>query len=147
MWVVGGAGPDCGVGPAAAGTLEFLNAWLTSDRDQLDASLHRYVGHPTYNIDRLKTDLARFTFLLGGDTDGELFQPPRDRTGHDQLDKDYLHNAAERAVALPGGLSSGADVVQVLFSGDGEVDPSVRISAGHLLGQLGVAGEVEPAAR
>jgi hypothetical protein len=56
--------------------LEFLTAWLTSDRDLLDASLHRYVGHPAYNIDRLKTDLARFTFLLGGDTDGELFQPP-----------------------------------------------------------------------
>ena len=56
--------------------LEFLNAWLTTDRDQLDASLLRYVGHPAYNIDRLKADLARFTFLLGGDTDGELFQPP-----------------------------------------------------------------------
>ena len=56
--------------------LEFLNAWLSSDRDQLDASQHRYVGHPAYNIDRLKADLARFTFLLGGDTDGELFQPP-----------------------------------------------------------------------
>jgi hypothetical protein len=55
--------------------LEFLNAWLTSDPDHLDTSLHRYVGHPAYNIDRLKTDLARFTFLLGGDTDGELFQP------------------------------------------------------------------------
>jgi hypothetical protein len=56
--------------------LEFLNAWLTSDHDQLNASLHRYVGHPAYDIDRLKADLARFTFLLGGDTDGELFQPP-----------------------------------------------------------------------
>ena len=56
--------------------LEFLNAWLASDRDLLDASLHRYVGHPADNIDRLKTDLARFTFLLGGDTDGQLFQPP-----------------------------------------------------------------------
>ena len=56
--------------------LEFLTAWLTTDHDQLDASLHRYVGHPAYNIDRLKADLARFTFLPGGDTDGELFQPP-----------------------------------------------------------------------
>jgi len=56
--------------------LEFLNAWLTSDRDQLNASLHRYVGHPAYDIDRLKADPARFSFLLGGDTDGELFQPP-----------------------------------------------------------------------
>jgi len=56
--------------------LEFLNAWLSSDRDLLDASLLRYVGHPAYNIDRLKADLARFTFLLGGDTEGEFFQPP-----------------------------------------------------------------------
>jgi len=56
--------------------LAFLNAWLTSDRDQLNASLHRYVSHPAYDIDQLKADLARFTFLLGGDTDGELFQPP-----------------------------------------------------------------------
>ncbi len=32
--------------------LEFLNAWLTSDHDQLNASLHRYVGHPAYDINR-----------------------------------------------------------------------------------------------
>ena len=56
--------------------LEFLNAWLTSDHDHLNASLISYVGHPAYDINRLKTDLARFAFLLGGDTDGELFQPP-----------------------------------------------------------------------
>ena len=56
--------------------LEFLNAWLISDHDQLNASLHRYVGHPAYDINRLKADLTRFTFLLGGDTDGTLFTPP-----------------------------------------------------------------------
>jgi hypothetical protein len=56
--------------------LEFLNGWLTSDYHQLNASLHRYIGHPAYDINRLKTDLARFTFLLGGDTEGDLFQPP-----------------------------------------------------------------------
>jgi hypothetical protein len=55
--------------------LEFLNAWLTRNPDQLNASLHRYVGHPAYDINRLKTDLARFTFLLGDDDDDELFQP------------------------------------------------------------------------
>lgn len=79
--------------------LEFLNAWLTSDHDQLDASPHRYVGHPAYNIDRLKADLARFTFLLGRDTEATSSsrQPSRDRTDHDQLDKDYLHNAEESA--------------------------------------------------
>jgi hypothetical protein len=56
--------------------LQFLNAWLTTDPDQLNASLHRFVGHPAYDITKLKADIARFTFLLGGDTDGELFQPP-----------------------------------------------------------------------
>lgn len=56
--------------------LEFLNAWLTSDPDHLNASLLRYVGHPAYDINRLKADLARYVFLLGGDDDGELFQPP-----------------------------------------------------------------------
>lgn len=56
--------------------LEFLTAWLTSDHDHLNASLRRYVGHPAYDISWLKADLARFTFLLDGDTDGELFQPP-----------------------------------------------------------------------
>jgi hypothetical protein len=56
--------------------LQFLNGWLTTDHDQLNASLRRFVGHPAYDIPQLKADLARFTFLLGGDTDGELFQPP-----------------------------------------------------------------------
>ena len=55
--------------------LEFLNGWLTSDHDHLNASLLRYVGHPAYDINRLKADLARYVFLLGDD-DGELFQPP-----------------------------------------------------------------------
>jgi hypothetical protein len=55
--------------------LEFLNAWLTTDHDHLNASLISYVGHPAYDINRLKTDLARFTFLPGGNTYGELFQP------------------------------------------------------------------------
>jgi hypothetical protein len=59
--------------------LEFLNAWLATDYHQLNASLHQFVGHPAYDIERLKADLARFTFLLGGDTDGDLFQPPTAR--------------------------------------------------------------------
>lgn len=39
--------------------LEFLNAWLTSDYHPLNASLHQFVGHPAYDIERLKADLAR----------------------------------------------------------------------------------------
>jgi HAD superfamily hydrolase (TIGR01509 family) len=45
-----------------------------------------------YDIAQLRTALARFNFLLGGDTDGDLFQPQP--PPHDQLDNDYLHNAA-----------------------------------------------------
>jgi hypothetical protein len=55
--------------------LRFINYWLASDHDQLEASLRRYVGHPTYQLDRLTADLARFAFLLGDDPDGELFEP------------------------------------------------------------------------
>ncbi|GIJ65061.1 hypothetical protein [Virgisporangium aurantiacum] len=57
--------------------LEFLNAWLTSDYHPLNASLHQFVGHPAYDIERLKADLTRFAFLLSGDTDGALFEPPQ----------------------------------------------------------------------
>ncbi len=31
------------------------------------ASLHRFVAHPAYDTTVLRTDLARFQFLLGGD--------------------------------------------------------------------------------
>jgi hypothetical protein len=72
--------PDITLAPDHASELtellEFLNAWLTSDYHPLNASLHQFVGHPAYDIERLKADLARFAFLLGGDTDGTLFQPP-----------------------------------------------------------------------
>jgi hypothetical protein len=56
--------------------LQFIDNWLTNDHDDLNASLRRFVGHPSYDINRLRADLARFTFLLGGDTDGQFFQRP-----------------------------------------------------------------------
>jgi hypothetical protein len=72
--------PDVTLAPEHAAELtellEFLNAWLTSDYHALNASLYQFVGHPAYDIERLKADLARFAFLLGGDPDGVLFQPP-----------------------------------------------------------------------
>ncbi|GAA3295291.1 hypothetical protein Dvina_30470 [Dactylosporangium vinaceum] len=57
--------------------LEFINTWLTSDYHLLNASLHQFVGHPAYHIDRLKADLAKFALLLGGapDTLTEPHQP------------------------------------------------------------------------
>ena len=55
--------------------LEFLGGWLESDRDNLTASLARFVGCPAYGPDALRDDFARFRFLLGV-TDGEgVFTP------------------------------------------------------------------------
>ncbi|GGN36423.1 hypothetical protein FHR83_006369 [Actinoplanes campanulatus] len=56
--------------------LQFIDAWLTTDQEHLNPSLQRFAGHPAYDTDRLKATLARFVFLLGGDTDGDLFEPP-----------------------------------------------------------------------
>jgi len=55
--------------------LRSLYYWMASDHEHLNASLSRFIGHPAYDLERLKADLARFTFLLGDDPDGELFQP------------------------------------------------------------------------
>ena len=55
--------------------LGFLRDWLGNDRDQLAASLNRFVGHPSYNLDTLRHDLARFTFLLGTDTEHYIPEP------------------------------------------------------------------------
>ncbi len=44
--------------------VQFLDAWLASDHEHLDQSLTRYVGHDSYNIDRLREDLGRFAVLL-----------------------------------------------------------------------------------
>jgi len=54
--------------------LTFLDGWLTStDTDQLAASFHRFIGTDGYTITDLRTDLARFTFLLGHDDGERLF--------------------------------------------------------------------------
>jgi len=51
--------------------LTFLTDWLDQDRDRLTASLHSFVGTSGYTIgydvDMLRSDLARFAFLLGDD--------------------------------------------------------------------------------
>jgi fatty-acid desaturase len=71
--------PDITLSPEHASELtellKFINTWLASDYT-LNASLHQLVGHPAYDIERLKADLARFAFLLGGDHHATLFQPP-----------------------------------------------------------------------
>jgi len=34
--------------------LGFVRVWLTVDHDLLDLSLRRFVGHPGYDVDRLR---------------------------------------------------------------------------------------------
>jgi hypothetical protein len=56
--------------------LQFVDTWLANDPEHLNESLHRYVGVSSYDATQIRTTLARFIFLLGGDTEGDLFQPP-----------------------------------------------------------------------
>lgn len=54
--------------------LSFLGDWLDgNDSTLLDASLRRFVGTDGYDLTELRTDLARFTFLLGNDDGTQLF--------------------------------------------------------------------------
>jgi len=53
--------------------LGFVRVWLSADHEMLDVSLRRFVGHPGYDVDRLRRDLGRFMFLLGADDGEELF--------------------------------------------------------------------------
>ncbi|MGH3966418.1 MAG: hypothetical protein ACRDRY_24760 [Pseudonocardiaceae bacterium] len=54
--------------------LAFLGDWLDSaDTTQLAASLRGFVGTDGYDLTELRTDLARFTFLLGNDDGTRLF--------------------------------------------------------------------------
>ena len=58
--------------------LTFLSDWLDgTDSNQLAASPQRFIGTTGYDLTELRTDLARFTFLLGNDDGTQLF-------GHDK---------------------------------------------------------------
>jgi hypothetical protein len=66
---------DAGDAAELAEMLQFLSDWIAGDHRHLDASLASFVGNRAYDTRQLRTDLDRFTFLLGG-SDGEpLFQP------------------------------------------------------------------------
>ena len=54
--------------------LQLIAGWLDHDPDRLAPSLLDYIGHPAYSLDDLRTDLDRFTFLLGGDDGEPLFR-------------------------------------------------------------------------
>jgi hypothetical protein len=55
--------------------LQFLDDWLAAGPSPASESLTRFVGCDAYDVESLRGDLARFTFLLGA-SDGEgLFLP------------------------------------------------------------------------
>jgi hypothetical protein len=56
--------------------LQFLTGWIASDPARLAPSLLAFVGHPAYGLDTLRSDLDRFTFLLGGSDGEDLFGEP-----------------------------------------------------------------------
>jgi hypothetical protein len=60
--------------------LEFLYDWIAYDHDRghdtLSRSLDRFTGYG-YTIDELRADLARFSFLLGGDGQRLIFGAER----------------------------------------------------------------------
>jgi hypothetical protein len=55
--------------------LQFLDDRLAAGHDQLGASLARSAGSEAYGVDALRGDLARFTFLLGGNAGEQFFSP------------------------------------------------------------------------
>lgn len=69
--------PDARLHPSDAAELaellQFLDDWLATDRDHLDASLARFVGNRGYDLSQLRTDIGRIVFLLGADDGERLF--------------------------------------------------------------------------
>jgi hypothetical protein len=54
--------------------LTFISQWLAGpDHTELAASFGRFMGTQGYDLAELRTDLARFTFLLGHDDGEQLF--------------------------------------------------------------------------
>ena len=56
-----------------AGMLTFIGDWLTSDPATLTGSPGKFTASTVCTIGALRTDLARFTFLLTGDDAVHLF--------------------------------------------------------------------------
>jgi hypothetical protein len=54
----------------ASGCAQWLGG---ADQDQFAASFTRFVGANGYDLAGLRTDLARFSFLLGNDDGEQLF--------------------------------------------------------------------------
>lgn len=71
--------PETSLDPNDAGELaellQFIRDWTVPEHDQLAASLTRFVGNTGYNLTKLRNDLDRFAFLLGGNDGEALFTP------------------------------------------------------------------------
>ena len=52
--------------------LDLPRGWLASEPGRLGPSLERFIGSLAYGVEALRSDLASFVFLLGGN-DGEHF--------------------------------------------------------------------------
>ncbi|PRZ42675.1 hypothetical protein CLV47_10419 [Antricoccus suffuscus] len=55
--------------------LQFLREWLDAEHDPINTSLQNFVGNSAYGSDKLRADLDRFGFLLGGNDGEPLFNP------------------------------------------------------------------------
>jgi hypothetical protein len=53
--------------------LTLIGDWLTSDPLTLTSSLEKFTGSTAYTTSMLRTDLARFAFLLTGEDAAHLF--------------------------------------------------------------------------
>ena len=48
--------------------LGLIRRWLARDQPRLAPSLEEFIGNPAYGVRDLRSDLARFVLLLGGDS-------------------------------------------------------------------------------
>ena len=64
---------EAGEAAELAGLLSFLGGWLVSDGKALAASLGRFAAGHGYDMAALRSDLARFAFLLTGEDGQRLF--------------------------------------------------------------------------
>jgi cell wall assembly regulator SMI1 len=69
---------DPGDAAELAEMLTFIRDWLTGpDSPRLAESFQAFIGVDAYDLADLRTDLARFTFLLGHDDGEQLFGSDR----------------------------------------------------------------------
>ena len=66
---------DVGDAAELAEILQFLSDWLAADHGRLAVSLRAFIGSSAYDLSRLRADLDRFVFLVGGCNGESLFQP------------------------------------------------------------------------